>query len=468
MKERKNADKRQLSRREFLRLSAAGAVGAAAGSLLSSCAPAATPTPKPATATPVPTPTVVKREPVTIKMMSWWWVEKGSDQVMRDLVKKFQKEYPEISVEEISFPSNIYRDSLYTQMAAGKLDADIVHTHTDTAIPLKEGGFLAPLNDIVKKAGIWEYDAIRWVSPWLWSNRASFDVPPDEAGDLFLATFNMAVDGLIYNTDIFEKAGITEMPKTQDEAYELAKSLTDRPNQFGWANRHTVPEKSGFFRDMAPWILGYGGTYAEGQKPMLDTEPVVNTFAHWKRMYDDCFPQGSDAATFRRMIAEGLVAMYTDNNALPPNFFNMNQDSERFIRSAPLPWSNRKGCSFPSYWGWVADSPPERKEAARVFLEWWSTPDIFKEFTWARKDPPLIPQANTPEYMDSIPWMTGFTTTDAVPFPAILGDFKENIEEFRVIVVKHASEVVVGTLSPEEGARKAQEELEVLADSLFG
>jgi ABC-type glycerol-3-phosphate transport system substrate-binding protein len=277
--------------------------------------------------------------------------------------------------------------------------------------------------------------------------------------------FNTAQDGLIYNQDIL--AGAT-LPETQDEAYELAKSLTNRPDQFGWANRHTVPEKGGFFRDMIPWLLGYGGVYAEGQQPTVNTEPMINTLAHWRRMYLDCFPQGADAGTFRRMIAEGKVAMYTDNNALPPNFFNMNPESENFIRSAPLPWPNRRGASFPSYWMWAADSSPEKKEAAKTFLEFWASPDNFKEMTWARKDPPMIPQADTKEYMDSLPWMTGFATTEAIPWLFVMGGFGAHVEEFRTIVIEYASEAVVGTLSPEEAAKKAQTDLEVLADDLFG
>jgi multiple sugar transport system substrate-binding protein len=457
MNEQRKAGERQLSRRGFLQVSAAGVASVTAGSLLSGCAPVA----------PGAAPAVVSSEPVTIKVMSWWWVEKGSDVALRNLVEKFEAAYPEIKVEEVSFPSNIYEDAQYSQMAAGKLDADVMHTLEGTGIKLIEGGFLEPLNDVGRNAGIWEYDAIKKIPPWFWSNRATFDDTPDDSGDLYVLMFNTAQDGLIYNMDIIEQAGAS-LPETQDEAYELAKALTDRPNQFGWANRHTVPEKVGFFRDMIPWLLGYGGVYADGQQPTVNTEAMINTLAHWRRMYLDCFPQGSDAATFRRMIAEGKVALYTDNNALPPNFFNMNPDSESFIRSAALPWPNRKGASFPSYWAWPADSPPEKKEAARTFLEFWATPDNFKEMTWARKDPPMIPQANTPEYLESLPWMSGFATTDAVPWLFVMGGYQGHVEEFRTIVVEHASEVVVGTISPEEGAQRAQQELEVLADQLFG
>ena len=213
---------------------------------------------------------------------------------------------------------------------------------------------------------------------------------------------------------------------------------------------------------------GYGGVYAEGQQPTVNTDAMINTLAHWRRMYLDCFPQGSDAATFRRMIAEGKVAMYTDNNALPPNFFNMNPDSESFIRSAALPWPNRKGASFPSYWAWPADSPPEKKEAARTFLEFWATPDNFKEMTWARKDPPMIPRPTRLSIWNRCPGCRVSPPLTPSHGCSLWAATRAHVEEFRTIVVEHASEVVVGTISPEEGAQRAQQELEVLADQLFG
>jgi len=217
---------------------------------------------------------------------------------------------------------------------------------------------------------------------------------------------------------------------------------------------------------MTVWLMGYDGTWAEGKTPTLDTEAVVNTFANHKRFYEDAFPQGATASDYRQMLADGKVAMNTDNNALPPVFFGLNPDAEKYINSAPLPWPNRKGAAFMSYSTIYSGS--EKKDAAKAFLEWFFDPENFVNFNQRSKDPPLIPQADTEEYRKSLPWMTGFFTTDGVPFPVPLGDYRDNQPEVQDIVARHASEMVVGAISPEDAARQAQKEMDELADTLFG
>ena len=189
MEERKSTEERQLSRREFLRVSAAGLAGAAAGSLLSSCAPAVTPTPKPATATPVPTPTVVKREPVTIKLMTFWWVEAGRDKVLRDYVQEFHEAQNDVRIEEVGFPYSSYWDSMSIQLAAGQLDADVVHMLDEFATIMMKNRYLEPLQDVAQKAGIMELRPVTMLPPFYW----------DDNKNLYVLPTNYSIDGLIYN-----------------------------------------------------------------------------------------------------------------------------------------------------------------------------------------------------------------------------------------------------------------------------
>jgi ABC-type glycerol-3-phosphate transport system substrate-binding protein len=278
---------------------------------------------------------------------------------------------------------------------------------------------------------------------------------------------NLAVDGLIYNSDIFAKAGITEMPKTQDEMYEMAKSLTKRPDQFGYAVRHTVAEKVGFIRDMIPWILGYDGAYAVGKTPTVNSEPMINVLTMWRNMYEAAFPQGAAAADYRRMMATGLLAMNTDNNAVVPTFYGLDEKSKEFVTSAPLPWTNHKGAAFSSYNGLVPSGDATKEQASAAFMEFWFTPENFKTWNWEILAPPMVPEANTKEYLDSLPWMAGFSTTVPVHNSVVYGEFFPFLDEFRTILIKHASEVVVGTISPEAGAAAAQTELEEMAKRVF-
>jgi multiple sugar transport system substrate-binding protein len=271
----------------------------------------------------------------------------------------------------------------------------------------------------------------------------------------------------MYNRDIFEKAGISELPKTQDEFLEVAKTLTQRPDQFGYAVRHTVAEKTGFIRDMIPWVLGYDGVYADGKTPMINSEPMINVLTMWRNFYQDAFPQGADAATYRRMMATGVLGMNTDNNALIGTFIGIEPKAKDYVSAAPLPWANHKGAQFSNHAALVKSGDTAKEQAATAFLEFWYTPENFKNWNWEILSVPMIPQAETKEYLDSLPWMQAFATTVPVHNSVPYGEFFPHQAEFTNILIQHASEVVVGTLSPEDAAAAAQTELEQLGERVF-
>jgi ABC-type glycerol-3-phosphate transport system substrate-binding protein len=167
------------------------------------------------------------------------------------------------------------------------------------------------------------------------------------------------------------------------------------------------------------------------------------------------------------MMATGLLAMNTDNNALIATFTGIDPASSEFVTSAPLPWANHKGAKFSNFAAPVVSGDTTKEQASATFLEFWFTPENFKEWNWAILSPPMIPEANTPEYIESLPWMGGFATTVPVDNSVPYGDFFPYQSEFTNILIQHASEVVVGTVTPEAAAEAAQKELEELGQRVF-
>ena len=467
------SEQRSISRREFSRLSAMVLGGGAASVVLAACAPtpaapptaaavaapAATAVPAVAPTVPavVPTvaPTVVSREPLSIKVLTNWFTDPGFLKPIREVISKFHSSQTDIVIEEYGVPNAQYVDTVTAQMASGKVDADVIIMLSGIAPSLLKGGFLGEVNAIAAKAGVLDTLVFTSVPPYLRQGDKVYGLAP-----------NLAQDGLIYNTEIFKKAGVTP-PKTRDEFLALATSLTKRPSQFGFAVRHTLAEKSGFIRDMIPWLLGYDGAYAVGKKVTVNSAPMINVLTMWRNLYLAAFPQGVDAATYRRMMATGILGMNTDNNALPPTFYGIDAKSKEFVNSAPLPWDNHKGAKFSSFIAPVIGGGKDKEQAAATFLEFWFKPDIFKEWNWGIQSPPLIPEADTKEYLASIPYMAGFNTTVGVDSSEVYGDFFPYAAEFTTILITHASEVVVGTKTPEEAAAAAQAELEEMGGRVF-
>src|SRR5947207_14710117 len=94
---------RHPSRRALLRV-AAGAV-----------AVAVSPRPRRATA----------QTPVTVKYLTWWWAEKGRNEAWRGIVKRFHDAQRDIRIQEVGFPYSEFFQRVTTQLAGGRLDADV-------------------------------------------------------------------------------------------------------------------------------------------------------------------------------------------------------------------------------------------------------------------------------------------------------------------------------------------------------
>ena len=82
--------------------------------------------------------------------------------------------------------------------------------------------------------------------------------------------------GILYNKTRYEKAGSTPAT-TPDEWVEVTTALTDRDNQkYGlWAN-HLISEPSDFWFQLEEWCMPYDGIWADGKKPLLTSDPIIN------------------------------------------------------------------------------------------------------------------------------------------------------------------------------------------------
>ncbi len=64
--------------------------------------------------------------PVTVKYMTWWWAEKGRNDAWRGIVKKFHDAQKDIRIQEVGFPYSEFFQRVTTQLAGGRLDADVL------------------------------------------------------------------------------------------------------------------------------------------------------------------------------------------------------------------------------------------------------------------------------------------------------------------------------------------------------
>ena len=463
-----------LSRRAFL----AGVAATAGGAILAACGgSSATEVPEAAATTAAPTtaaggvattapaattgstavtavtaPAQSARNAVTVKYLSHWWAEKGRNDAWRNLVTKFHASQNDVRIEEVGFPFSEFFQKVTTQLAGGKLDADVLSYSDDLAFRLIKGNYLTPVDDVVTKLGIGDK-----------LDKDLHKFARDSSGKLYGLMATNVPYALIYNKELYEKGGITKPPSTMDEYFAAAKQLTKRPDQFGHAGRNTLQEQNGWFTDLAHWVLGYGGQWIKAKKPQVTEAPVINAVKAYKRLYDEAMPQGADASTYRRLAWEGKVAQYIDNSANINIIKAGNAETYPKILTVAPPWANKQSIASATWLGVYSGS--KNQQAAKTWIEFVFKPENFTPLMKDALDiyPPYQGALIDDQYLKGLPWSTGFLDAKGVSPPAMIEGLENNLAEVRQIILTKVSEVLTSNRPPEQAMADAQKQLEELA-----
>ncbi|MDQ0170895.1 ABC transporter substrate-binding protein [Paenibacillus tundrae] len=242
---------------------------------------------------------------------------------------------------------------------------------------------------------------------------------------------------LVYNKDIFQKAGITSPPKTLTEMVEDAKKITNAGKSegiYGFAS--PFKSGSGFWR-AANTIAGAsnnygidGYNYRTGQ---FDFGMYKDVALALRQMSEDgsMLPgvESLDIDPLRAQFAQGKIGMYI-NHSSEPGVYKDQFPTEENWAAAPVPTSDGtiKGASQViggSYIGISADST--QKEAAWKFMAYVYSKDLQSEYYEKGYGISLIPAVLSSGKKPSIPGIEGFLPKryDAI-FPANPGVVTES------------------------------------------
>lgn len=405
--------KKNLNRRDFLRMSALTAAGAA----LAGCG--ATPTPEvvekevvktvevektvevikevevpveetvivEVTAEPPPTPV-----PVTIKY--WRHFTPSGEKTTKDILNTFKYAAPEITVEFDPVPDNEYEQRLSVATAAGE-GPDIFQLN-EAMFPRFYGKeLLAPVDlGVYGLASVDEFEA-RFLPNVM--NPTIMDGTPHMGGIAEYGTWFIA-----YNLDAFDKAGVEypsdEKVLTWDEYYDMATKLSlydgDRMTQMGegqWITGQDNPAGCYIIHD--PIFKQNGGDAfdTETGKPINKEvwEKAAQTMADCalggKYGYVDTgFPTSFNAhpEMFNDRMAMLMAGIWAEG-------WGMSVNPDLRIAFAPYPAVDEaNNAAFAGYWGWVvsAQAAPENQMAAWKWAAFLDNDDnCFKWFDEAKE-----------------------------------------------------------------------------------
>ncbi len=247
---------------------------------------------------------------------------------MNEVIHDWEKTHPGIQVDWVDLPLNAIQQKLIAAFASDS-PPSVVNLNTEMAFQLTEAGALLNMDQFVRP----EVRALYF--PGLW-NAVNYQ------GSSYAIPWYVTTEVLIYNADIFSKAGLdpNNPPTTWDELVEDSKEIKDKTGLYGW-----FPAIK-FIQDLEE--QGIPVVDSERRTALFDQPEAVKRLA----MYVDLFRNGTiprETLSLSKAYQQAVDLYQAGRLAVlqtGPQFLNRVRDSAPSVysvtRVAPLPLGKGK------------------------------------------------------------------------------------------------------------------------------
>jgi N,N'-diacetylchitobiose transport system substrate-binding protein len=302
------------------------------------------------------------------------WIMQGTNPSAEDFFADVSTAFEEetgatLDVEFVEWADA--HDRFVTSIAGGTTP-DVAETGTTWTPEFADAGALAPLDEYVDGAGVTD-DLVEGLV-----EAGTYDE------QLYGMPWYAGVRSLVYNTEMFEKAGV-EPPTTWAELEEAAAALKEEyPDKIAVA----VPGDAEF--TVYPWVWGAGGEVAtlEGDTwtSGLDSPESQEGIEFWTGLATEGGYSSEGATTWRETdvldaFAAGDVGMAVMGSWTPGAIVDANKDMEGKFAAVPIP--GKDGGIAPSVLGGSHLSmfeTAEDKELAFAFIEMMTTGEFAQQW----------------------------------------------------------------------------------------
>lgn len=378
-------------------------------------------------------------QPATITFAASTLGDPGRGPGLQKLIDEYNAGQSTVTVQPASVPYPTFGQTVLTQMGGGE-GPDLVRFDMPEFSTAAASALLEPLDDKID------------------ASKLNLIPGPDKYlnvdGHRYGVTFENSNYAMFYNKDL-----IPEAPKTFDEFVQTAKATT-KGDVYGLAFRQTQAEEAGVWQDIFNYVLGFGGDWSDGKKLTLDSPKVIEGLEAYKALYDaNVIPKGADAATFRKMFANGKVGMELNNGGYVTATTSANPALNFSVARIPFPEKKQGSLLAPI----VINANSKHKDAALDFIKWLLKPEQqVKLQTVLGASSVATPTERTPESLQKYPFLPELDKLTDSGVPQIVNGFGPQTADIRRIVVTEVLASLQGQQDMKTAMEKAQKQAEEL------
>jgi multiple sugar transport system substrate-binding protein len=225
----------------------------------------------------------------------WELLEPGNGPRITAAVESYEKTHPGVTIQTIGYPNDTFESTLETQLGA-QSGPDIFPDSGD----LMYSGDVYPIT--------------------LTKAEEKTLIPQNSAGIVdgkrLGVVWEVYDDDLLYNKNIFKKAGIGGPPATFNQFLNDCMTIKQKTGLYGYVGRNMLNEESDWYYDWSyTWLAGFGGSWLnKAGQWTIDAPANITALIDFKKTYDSgCMETGQTAAVFRTEFEAGQVGMLMDN-----------------------------------------------------------------------------------------------------------------------------------------------------------
>jgi multiple sugar transport system substrate-binding protein len=305
----------------------------------------------------------------------YWTGDRHDMDYIKEVVQSFNDTNSDNIEVEMVVKTDDFDQAIDLAFASGQAP-DVIRTKENTLNIYVTKGYLAPIDELLTD-----------------DMKSKFPIIPDfnqVKGKIYSLPNYGSTIRLVYNKDLFAKAGITAPPTTLAELVYAAKEITKvgkAEGAYGFAQNFKSPDSSlGRSARVIAEASGFGGfgyNFKTARYDFSGYKEIINAF---KQMVDDgsALPgmESLDIDPLRAQFAEGKIGMYMSFSSEPGVYKNQFPAKIDWA-AAPVPTIDGTVKGATSFLGgqWLAiSSSTKNQEAAWKFIQYMYDDQVLKTY----------------------------------------------------------------------------------------